>query len=214
MGLTRVDRRTGVEGGSAWTSCIFFLPPRFEYCLIEAMNPSISAILLVAILSACASQRPELIDYDVSSGRTVYTSPKLLAGNLNMTGGLTSGHRVMMQAFASCEGRTCRPNEIELAFLNDSSADLNLDYRRVKIVFAGRSVEWEDEGRITEPTYYSVPRGEFIRVPISRGDFELMANAPLMEVTFGQTGTTVIDVPFSRRAPLRELVEAIAGQES
>lgn len=120
----------------------------------------------------------------------------------------------MMQAFAACDGRRCKPNEVEIAFLNDSSADLNLDYRRIEIAFAGRSINWEDESRINEPSYYSVPRGEFIRVPVNRGDFELMARAPEMEIKFGQTGTTVMDVPFSRRAPLREMAETIAGQES
>ncbi len=171
-------------------------------------------ILLLVLLGGCASQRPEMITYDDVRGKTIYTSSKLLAGNISMSGGLASGHRVMMQAFASCDGRPCKPNEVELAFLNDSSADLNLDYRRIEIVFAGKRVHWEDYGRLNEPTHYSVPRGEFIRLPVNRGDFEMMARAPKVEIIFGLTGTTAIDVPFSRREPLRELAETIARQDS
>lgn len=174
----------------------------------------ILALALLLAVWGCASQNRQLATYNESKNETVYSSSKLLAGNISMSGGLASGHRVMMQAFAACDGAACKPDEVEIAFLNDSSADLNLDYRRIQIVFGGRSVEWEDHGRNTEPHYYVVPRGEFIRLPVSRGDFEAIASSPNVNIVFGLTGTTVLQVPFNRRAPLRELAETISAAES
>lgn len=171
-------------------------------------------ILLLVIFCGCASQGSELVSYDQSADRTTFVSPKLYAGSVGMSGGLASGHRVMIQAFASCPGSECSPSEVEIAFFNDSSADLNLDYRRIAFEFVGGSMNWEDEGRETEPAYYSVPRGEFIRVPVSRGHFELMANSPRMEIIFGRTGTTVIRMPHARREPLREMADSMGGRES
>jgi hypothetical protein len=106
------------------------------------------------------------------------------------------------------------PDQIEIAFFNDSSADLNLDYRRIEVVFGQRRLEWEDSGRRTEPAYYAVPRGEFIRIPISRSDFAAMASAPRVEILFGTTGTTMLRVPHGSREPLRELAEAISHRGS
>lgn len=128
-----------------------------------------------------------------------------------MTSGLTGGQRVMLQAFASCDGPTCRPSTIDLAFFNDSSADLNLDYRRIELVFDGRSLEWEDLSRFEESPRYLVPRGEFIRVPLSLNDFEQFARANEARVIFGLTGTSTFRMPFERRAELREMTEMLQG---
>jgi hypothetical protein len=162
------------------------------------------------VVWGCASAQAPLVEFDPGSGQTVYQSPKVLVGNINMTGGLASGHRVMMQAFASCAGRECKPNQVEIAFYNDSSADLNLDYRRVEITFGSKTLEWEDVGRLHESMKTEVPRGEFTRVPVSRADFAGMASAQDVQIVFGLTGTTTLRVPLDRRAGFRDLVEALS----
>jgi hypothetical protein len=139
----------------------------------------------------------------------MFESPRVLVGNIGMSGGLTSGQRVMMKAFASCAGKGCQPEQVELVFLNDSSSDLNLDYRRLEIVFRGKSLNWEDRSRVHEPTYYLVPRGEFTRVPLSWSDFTGMASAPEVDIFFGLTGSTQMRMPFDRRAGLREMADAM-----
>lgn len=186
--------------------------------LIVLPMPSVSAGLLVLLalpvllvtLSGCTPRHHELITYNPETGQSRFSSEKLLAGNISMSGGLASGHRVMMQAFAACVGNSCVPDQLEIAFFNDSSADLNLDYRRIEVIFGPRRLEWEDLGRRTEPAGYGVPRGEFIRVPISLSDFAAMASAPRVEILFGTTGTTALRVPHGSREPLRELAEAIS----
>ena len=169
----------------------------------------IPLLVFVALLSGCASSQPELMTYDAGTGETSYQSEKALVGNINLSGGLASGQRVMMRAFASCKGEGCKPSQVEVAFLNDSSSDLNLDYRRIKLVFDGRTFDWEDSSRIQEPTYYHVPRGEFIRIPISASDFVRLAAADRVEVHFGLTLTTMLLMPRDRRAPLQALAEFI-----
>lgn len=165
----------------------------------------VPAVLL--LIGACATGREARVRYDQTSGKTTYSSAKALVGNVSMTSGLASGQRVMVQAFATCDGPGCSPSEIEVAFINDSSSDLNLDYRRVEIVAGGRKMEWEDAVRLTEPPHFSVPRGEFIRVPLSRADFRTLAEAADVEIIFGLTGTTPLRMPPDRRAPLRYLLD-------
>ena len=165
--------------------------------------------LLMALLGGCLSSRPELVAYDAGTDQTTFKSEKALVGNINLSGGLTSGQRVMMRAFASCTGLNCKPGQVDVAFLNDSSADLNLDYRRIQLVFDGKTLDWEDPSRASEPTYYHVPRGEFIRVPMSAADFARLASADKVEVHFGLTLSTSLLMPHSTRAPLRDLAEAI-----
>lgn len=161
---------------------------------------------LALLLWGCASTDVPTRSYDAASDRSLFQSPKVLVGNVNMTSGLVGGQRVMMQAFASCEGRVCAPSTVDVAFFNDSSADVNLDYRRIEIVIDGRSLEWEDEGRRHESPWYIVPRGEFIRVPLSQSEFERLASGREVQVIFGLTGTSVLRMPPERREPLREMV--------
>lgn len=162
-------------------------------------------VLVILTTGGCASTENPEQRYNPATGRTQFQSPKVLVGNVNMTSGLAGGQRLMMQAFASCEGPACRPSTVELAFFNDSSADLNLDYRRIELVVDGRSMDWEDLGRFDESPHYFVPRGEFIRVPLSRGDFERFAGAAEVRVIFGLTGTSTFRMPYERREPLREM---------
>ena len=169
---------------------------------------------LILIGSGCAAGPHELVTYDQDSDRTRFTSERVHAGNISMTGGLATGQRIMLQAFASCTGEACTPDEIDLAFFNDTSADLNFDYRRVSIEFDGREVEWEDLGRRTEPIFYSVPRGELLRVPISPNDFAAMVEADRVEIRFGISGGTVVRVPDGAREPLRAMADAIAARGS
>ncbi len=163
------------------------------------------AILISLLLWGCAAARKPLRFYDAARGTTTFESPKVLVGNINMTSGLAGGQRVMMQAFATCRGEGCAPSVVEIAFFNDSSTDLNLDYRRLRIIFDDESREWEDTGRMAESPRSFVPRGEFIRVPLSRREFNDFASAREVEVEFGLTATNIFRLSSERRKPLRDL---------
>ncbi len=165
-------------------------------------------VLILALLAGCAAPRSAVVEYDPSLDLTVFTSGKIILGRVNMSTGLASGQRVTMQAAASCEGRACEPAEYVLIFLNDSGTDLNLDYRRVRLTFSGRELDWEDLGRVDEPEYYGTPRGEFIRVPLSASDFRSVATAQDLEVFFGRTSTVRFTLSFDRLEPLRDLITA------
>jgi hypothetical protein len=162
---------------------------------------------MLSMICACASSESVKIDYDSATGRSTYTSSRVLLGYREMDAGLAGGQRVMWQVLASCSGEGCRPDEVALVFYNDSDSDLNLDYRRLQLVVDGATHDWEDLGRINEPEIYAVPRGEFIRVPLSRADFVRMASAKDVAVLFGQAVS--FDSPFGRRAPFRVLADKI-----
>lgn len=166
------------------------------------------ALILLSILlvGGCASSRQAEVTYEAKEGKTTFISSKALLGHVSMSGGLAAGQRVNMQAFAACDGRDCTPSEVEIAFLNDSGSDLNLDYRRVHIIADSRELDWEDPLRLSDPPHYSVPRGEFIRVPVQLNDFMVLATARDVEIVFGHTGTSAFRVPFDRRAPLRDFM--------
>lgn len=169
-----------------------------------------SLILSLLVMIGCASaERGMRSGYDPETGATTYTSSKVLAGNIDAAAGLLSGQHVSMRAVASCAGEDCRPSLVDLVFLNDSSKDLSLDYRRVQIRFGGMSFDWEDLERHNEPRHYMVPRGEFIRVPMSWTDFSRMAASREVAIIFGLTGTRTIIVPHTRLAAFRDLVEAV-----
>lgn len=162
--------------------------------------------LALLLLWGCASSQGPVRVYDASTGTTSFESPRVVVGHVDMRSGLVGGQRVMAQAFASCIGQGCVPSEVDLAFFNDSSADLNLDYRRVQLDFDGESMEWEDPSRIHESPRGLVPRGEFMRVPLSRTEFERFVTARQVAITFGLTGTAMFRMPLERREPLRAFV--------
>ncbi len=130
-------------------------------------------------------------------------------GYRDMSAGLATNQRIMWQAQASCPGKSCSPHEIALVFYNDTSGNLNLDYRGLRIIIDGSEHAWEDAERLTEPANYRVPKGEFTRVSVSAAVFKALANAQDVEVLFGKTATSVFSVSHSRRAEFRVLLEAM-----
>ena len=162
-------------------------------------------VLLVPFLYGCASSESAQVSYDRSSDTSTYTSPRSLMGYRAMSDGLASNQRVMWRAVASCSGEACTPDEVALVFYNDSNADLNLDYRRLQINFDGTSRHWEGLAPLDDQTAYRVPRGEFVRVPITSADFTRIAKATAVDVLFGLSGTSTFSVPFDRRASFRAL---------
>lgn len=170
------------------------------------MTKRIASLLLVLCFCGCAASEAVQVSYDRSRDTSTYESSRTLLGYRDMSGGLASGQRVMWKAVASCSGEACTPEEVALVFYNDSDVDLNLDYRRLQIDFDGTSRDWEGLAEIDERAAYTVPRGEFLRIPVSSDDFVRMANASLVEIHFGKTGTSIFSVPFERRASFRTFV--------
>ncbi len=162
----------------------------------------LSAILLL-FLCGCASSEAVQVRYNRSDDTSTYESSRTLMGYRDMSGGLASGQRVMWKALATCSGEGCIPEEVALVFYNDSNTDLNLDYRRLQLDFDGTSRVWEDLAKVDDRAAYAVPRGEFVRVSLSRDEFVRVSNARLVELHFGQTGTSVFSVSFERRASFR-----------
>ena len=172
-----------------------------SYCM--PMNRIIVPLLLLLCLCGCASSETVQVRYNRSSDTSTYESARTLMGSRDLSGGLASGQRVMWKAWASCSGEACVPEEVALVFYNDSNTDLNLDYRHLQLDFDGTSRVWEDLTELGERVAFTVPRGEFVRVSLTRDDFTRVANATLVEIHFGRTGTSVFSLPFDRRATLR-----------
>ena len=177
--------------------------------MTHAMNTSkiTATALLLLFFYGCASSEPVQVNYNRSSGISTYTSSRVLIGNRDMSGGLVSNQRVMWQAVASCSGEACTPDEVALVFYNDSNYDLNLDYRRIQLNFDGTSRDWDDLGRLDNRAAYTVPRAEFVRVPLSSANFARVAHAGLVEILFGLSGTSLFSVSYERRASFRAFAE-------
>lgn len=167
------------------------------------------AVLLFSLLFlGCASSEPARVHFDPGRGTSTYTSSTVRVGSPNRAD-LASGLRVTMQATATCPGQGCTPDEVELAFHNDvdSNSNLDIDSRRLQIIFDGTVRDWEDTSRLHEPVQYAVRRGEFFRVVVPVADFVRIAEARDVSVVFGLTGTSSFRVAFDRRAPFRALAE-------
>ncbi len=173
------------------------------------MYKNTTAALLLLFLYGCAASTPVQVSYDRSSDISRYTSARVLIGNRDMSGGLVSNQRVFWQAVASCSGEACTPDEVVLVFYNDSNYDLNLDYRRLQLNFDGTSRNWEDLARRDDQADYRLPRGEFVRVPLTNADFARMAHSGPVEILFGMSGASVFSVPYDRRASFRALAEEL-----
>ena len=173
-------------------------------------KPNITAAgLLALLLYGCASSAPVQVRYDRSSDTSTYTSARVLIGNRDMSEGLAANQRVFWQAAASCSGEACTPGEVALVFYNDSNYDLTLDYRRIQLNFDGTSREWDNLARLDDRTDHRVPRGKFVRVPLSSADFFRMVHSGPVEILFGMSGTSAFSVPYERRAAFRAFADEI-----
>lgn len=164
-------------------------------------------------LASCAGSEGALHRYNADGDISRYTSRRVVLGRSDMSAGLASGQRVLWRAEASCPGASCAPSEVDLVFFNDSSSDLNLDYRRLEIVSDGISGDWADLAS-EDVVAFAVPRGEFLRVRIPADYFVRIAEAQDVAVSFGLTASTEFTVPFARRQILRDLMAAarLAGE--
>ncbi len=176
-------------------------------------TPFILALLIPLALYGCVASEPVQVHYDPAIGLSSYESRRIVMGYRAMSAGLASNQRVMWQALASCSGQNCTPDEVTLAFYNDTSKDLNLDYRRLQLTVDGITHDWQDLGRETEPAHYTVPPGEFIRVSLARAAFVRLARAQQVEVLLGESGTSVFSVSFAHRAGFRAFAAALGLEE-
>lgn len=158
----------------------------------------------------CAASSSVRVDYDAVANRSEYRSDRIRIGLRDMNAGLVSGQRVFVQAVADCQGEGCLPTEVHLAFFNESDNVLNLDDRRLEIVYDGTARQWLGQTRMNVPFSGGVPRGEFVRVPMSADEFTQMANAKDVRISFGETGTARYDLSHAGRLPFRALAERLA----
>lgn len=165
-------------------------------------------VLGVMILYGCAASEPYTVKYDSSSDQSNFASNRNVMGFRSMSGGLSANQRIMWQAQAACTGESCTPDEVSLVFFNDTSKELNLDYRGLKIIIDGKEHSWQDSDRPVEQGFFRVPRGEFTRVSILPSVFAELASAEVVEVLFGETSTSVFNSIHSGRAEFRALAEA------
>lgn len=171
------------------------------------------SLLTLLMLCSCASSTSIGVAFDPATNASSYESDRIVMGYRDMSGGLASNQRVMWRAMASCTGKDCTPDEVTLVFYNDTSRDLNLDYRRIQILVDDVHHEWEDQSRITERPEYRVPPGEFLRVSLAGSAFADLSRAQKVDVLMGETGTGVFRVSFDRRAKFRTFAEALGLAE-
>lgn len=165
--------------------------------------------LLTLLFLGCASTARIEVEHDASSNTSTYATKKTLFGHVGQSGGLVTNQRVMWLAEASCLGTGCTPDDVEIAFINDATTQLNLDYRRIQMVFNDQTLNWSDESRRIEPAHSGVPRGEFMRITLSAADFATMVRATDVAVFFGQSGTSTFQVPTAHRTTFQALAEAM-----
>lgn len=173
---------------------------------------NLSRILLfvsgLIMLYSCAASEPFTLKYDASSDESTFASSRNLMGFRSMSGGLSANQRIMWQAQATCAGKSCSPDKVFLVFFNDTSKELNLDYRGLRIVIDGKEHSWQDSDRPLEQGFYRVPRGEFTRVALLPSVFAELAAAEEVEVLFGETATSSFNSIHSGRSEFRAMVEA------
>jgi len=161
-------------------------------------------LCVMAGVAACAPATAVRVQTNAETGINTYTSSRATMGHRSMSDGLAGRQRVMWQAVAACEGDACVPDEVELIFVNSTSQDLNLDYRRLEMIVDGVSQEWIDPSSQAMPNFATVPTGEFLRVTLTRAEFVAFAEAEKVELRFGDTGSSVFTVSPDRRAIFRE----------
>ncbi len=164
-------------------------------------------ITVLILIAGCTTADYLVMNYSEETGITEYASRRTALGVRDLSAGLASGQRVMWQAVASCQGASCQPDEVTLILFNDSSRDLNLDYRGLTITTDGVDTMWSDLAS-EDVLGFAVPRGEFLRVAVSAKYFVRIVEANQVEVSFGPAAGTQLNVPASRRAAFRTLAVA------
>ncbi len=159
------------------------------------------------VMAGCAGSQGVTQRYNADDDITRYASRRVVLGHSDMSAGLASGQRVLWRAEASCTGASCTPREVDLVFFNDSSSDLNLDYRRLEVVSDGLAGDWADLAS-EDVVNFAVPRGEFLRVRIPAAYFVQIAEAEDVTVLFGLTASTEFSASYARRQGLRDLNSA------
>ncbi len=166
-----------------------------------------AALLLAGLLLAgCASSSGSRSAYDVDLHQTTYESTRVLLGHRDMSAGLVAGQRVMLKAVATCPGRDCTPEVVDLLFLNSGSGVLHIDNRRIEITFDDTTLSWEDEDRRIESGFNPLPPGEFARFRLSFSDFSRLSRSTHATVAFGQTSTALFPLSPSALESFREFV--------
>lgn len=169
---------------------------------------TVFGFLLLMVAAGCTSSKSSMMpEFDSATNVRSMSSKRTVMGYRDMSGGLAANQRVMWQAEAECEGEGCVPAEVEVAFFNDTSRGLNMDYRRVEFVIDGRSHSWKAPGA-QDDVAYRVPAGEFWRIPLQSDLFVALATAKKVEILFGQSGTSKFAVSTSRRAAFKDFAES------
>ena len=169
--------------------------------------PAQSGLFALVLAAGCATTDGVIVTHDEDSGMTEYASKRTVVGNLDLSAGLASGQRIVWQAVASCQGMPCLPEEVTLILFNDSSRDLNMDYRGITIAADGVETVWSDFTSEDIATF-AVPRGEFLRVNVAADHFLQIVEAREVAVSFGLTASTRVPVPRARREAFRQLAVA------
>ena len=166
------------------------------------------ALALLVLLGGCAPTGS--LQTTTDGATTVHTTRRVPLTDRDLTGALVARGRLSWTATASCAGAGCVPGEVELAFVNGSDFDIDIDPREIAVVVDGRTQSWTLDGFRREAYGRTVTRGEFVRVALSVADFARLAAAQEVQVSFGQTGTRPYEASFDSRAPFRELAAALS----
>lgn len=171
-------------------------------------------VSILVLLVGCAPTASVQTTYDDARATTTLETRRVLLTNRDLTGALRTQQRVFVQATASCAGRGCVPDEVDLAFINGSDFQLDIDPREVEVTVDGRSRSWTNEGLRREALGVTVVRGEFLRITVPVADFVRLASAQDVGVSFGRTGTSPYVATYDRREPFRDLAERLSGTPS
>ncbi|WP_420456019.1 hypothetical protein [Rubrivirga sp.] len=165
--------------------------------------------LALALLGGCAAS--STVQTRTTGDGTSFESQRVRLASRDMSGAIGVRDRVFWQASASCAGPGCVPTEVDLAFVNGSDFELDVDPRKVEVTVDGLSRAWPNPDIPRDRIGQRIPRGEFLRITVSADDFAQLAEAGEVRVAFGSTGTAPFVASRASRAPFRDLARAISA---
>lgn len=167
-------------------------------------------LLGLAVLAGCAVGSS--VRVQPNGAGVAYESSRARLTDRDMGGALGVRNRLYWQASAACAEPGCVPETVEIAFVNGSDYELDVDPRQVEIGADGLSRTWTNNDVDQRRVGRAIARGEFFRVTVSRDEFERIARSDDVRVRFGLTGTSPFESSLVSRAPFRDLAAALAAR--
>ena len=165
---------------------------------------TVLAAFFVLSLTACSGSG-ELAEksYNPTANRTVYEAKPISFTSTRMQSGLGKNRSLAMKAVATCQGRDCIPNQVELVFSTSSNSSIFLTNRSVSLSTGDETYEWE-ERRDTDSFEGETVIGRITSITLTTEQLKNIAIARTLDCSIGGAP---FQLSFKDRRPLRQLTE-------